>query len=1254
MPIIAIAQSPEADNLYNKGVELYNAEQYEQAVKYFVQSDSLEKAQLDPSSQLYYRSELALASAYGNIAVDHYNNGNYNEALRLGNIVADTQKKALGEQHPDYAMTLDNLALFNAASGKLDDAILLEKKALEIRKQALGEQHADYASSLSNLADFYSGKGNFNEAFSYGNKALEIRKNTLGEQHPDYAQSLNNLATYNYYIGNYDEAIRLGNLALDIWRQVLGEAHPYYAQSLGNLADYNSKIGNYNEAIKLATKTTQIFKQALGEGHPTYAKSLNNLASYYYYVGKYSQAIQFGTTAMQIQKQVLGENHPEYAQTLNSLAEYNSKIGKYNEAISLGNQATEIIKAAYGEQHPDYAQMLSNFAGYNAEMGNYAQAISSSKKATDVLRRALGDGHSDYAKALINLAGHYSKMGDYSEAIKIGEQATEIIRNAFGDKHPEYALAIDNLANYNFQAGNTTKAIELSTLAMNIKKQALGANHPDYATSLNNLASYHAANANFNDAIKLQNSAIAIRSKALGTKHPDYATSIANLASYYSAIGNYNEAIRLGKTALDIRKNTLGEQHPDYAKSLLSLADFNSKSGNKDEAVRLVTLAMEIDRNSLGDNHPAYAASLSNLAVYYSEMGNYKEAIRLASIAMQIDEYNVGSNHPDFAASMSNLAVYYSSDGNYKEAIRLETAAAEIRRKTLGEDHPHYARSINNLAAYNLYIGNYEAASQQLNIRYNLTNTYVLKNFSTMTAQERTNFWNIHSVFFSNTLPLAAYKHPNPTSNMLAYNGQLFSKGLLLNAELEIQKLIEKSGDKNFADKWNKIRSDRATLDNLYQQPTGKRLINADSLAAVIEREEKELVESSKELGDYTRDLSINWQDIQSKLTDTDVAIEFANFVDEDKLVYVAIVLKKGMEAPELVKISTRTTDSTAYYTNSDLYNGIWQPLQKYITGVKNVYFAPSGKLHSIAIEYLPDDSGEIFAQKYNAYRLTSTRELALQRPSNPEKKAAVYGGIVYQFSKGDWQDLKDSKDEIVAEFRDIPDFDDEDSTQRAGIGFLKGAQIEAEEVTDILREGEYLVSEGSDVNATEESFKKLSGSGVKIMHIATHGFYEPEGKKKSFADYLTKGNQNSKEDLSLSRSGLFLAGAASAIDPKKRKDIPEGVDDGILTAKEISRLDFQGLDLVVLSACQTGLGAITGEGVFGLQRGFKKAGAKTIIMSLWKVDDAATKDLMTDFYRNLTNGMSKRESFMEAQELLRTKYKDPRKWAAFIMVDGQ
>jgi CHAT domain-containing protein len=138
-----------------------------------------------------------------------------------------------------------------------------------------------------------------------------------------------------------------------------------------------------------------------------------------------------------------------------------------------------------------------------------------------------------------------------------------------------------------------------------------------------------------------------------------------------------------------------------------------------------------------------------------------------------------------------------------------------------------------------------------------------------------------------------------------------------------------------------------------------------------------------------------------------------------------------------------------------------------------------------------------------------------------------------------------------------------------------------------------------------------------------------------------------------MSCSGLLFAGANSALSPRRNAEIPEGADDGILTAKEISRLDFQGLDMVILSACQTGLGAITGEGVFGLQRGFKKAGAQTIIMSLWSVADESTELLMTEFFKNLTAGQSKRAAFLTAVQTVREKYPNPLYWAAFVMVDA-
>jgi CHAT domain-containing protein len=562
-------------------------------------------------------------------------------------------------------------------------------------------------------------------------------------------------------------------------------------------------------------------------------------------------------------------------------------------------------------------------------------------------------------------------------------------------------------------------------------------------------------------------------------------------------------------------------------------------------------------------------------------------------------------------------------------------------KKVLGKEHPDYATSLYHLANFNLKSGNIDDAAKYYSRFYECTADYILKNFALMTSNERTNFWNTRyeflyrrSDFFSKDLPYIAYKINNADLNALAYNGQVFSKGLLLNAELELQKLIEHSNDTTFENRYYKIRQDRAKLDELYQLSPDERTIDTDSLLKVIDNEERLLVQSSKELGDYTKNLSIDWHNIQNNLKNNELAIEFANFKDTAarQEIYIALVLKKGMTSPELVKLFTlddfyEIFDSE-YYTTTKLYNLVWKPLEKYLSGVENVYFSPCGKFHTIGIEYLPDESGKIFAEKFNAYRLSSTRELALEHKPNPNKKAATYGGIKYDSDKGD-------------------------GNVRGVATYLKGTKIESETVAKLLQSADFSVIALSDTLATEESFKNLSGSGLKILHIGTHGFYYAAENLENAGFSFFSDKQQSEEDKALSCSGLLFAGANFALDTENRSALPEG-NDGILTAKEISRLDFKGLDLVVLSACQTGLGEVTGEGVFGLQRGFKKAGAQTIIMSLWEVDDYATRLLMTEFFKGLTAGKTKREAFLSALDFVKAKNSDPKYWAAFVMVDGE
>jgi len=240
-----------------------------------------------------------------------------------------------------------------------------------------------------------------------------------------------------------------------------------------------------------------------------------------------------------------------------------------------------------------------------------------------------------------------------------------------------------------------------------------------------------------------------------------------------------------------------------------------------------------------------------------------------------------------------------------------------------------------------------------------------------------------------------------------------------------------------------------------------------------------------------------------------------------------------------------------------------------------------------------------------------------------------------------------------LTEIRNILTFD---NLSRDGLAYLPGTKQEVDNIHDILSEAEIEAEVYTGADATEESVKALSNTTSSILHFATHGFYVPQSARSKLDKAYSYISQRSTiEEQSLSRSGLLFAGASNSI--ANNFNIPKGCDDGILTSKEISRLDLTQVRLVVLSACNTGLGDIKREGVYGLQRGLKKAGVSTILMSLWKVDDTATKLLMSNFYLNLAKGDNANQALVKAQQYLRStqngKFNDPQYWAAFILLDG-
>jgi len=878
----------------------------------------------------------------------------------------------------------------------------------------------------------------------------------------------------------------------------------------------------------------------------------------------------------------------------------------------------------------------------------------------------------------LRLAKELNHTGRSKEAITWGKRALDATERLHGTQNAGYAQALSDLAGSYSHTGSYEEALRLGNAALTLREETCGKNSLEYAQSLNNTARYHAYLGHYIEAIRLGRKAMELRGQLSGTDDADYAQSASNLAGYYSRIGNYDEALRLGTLALNIREKATGTESLDYAQSLNNLAKYHYFKEEYQEAIRLESQALALREKLLGKHHPDYATALSNMADYLMMVGDYEKALQYGNEALSIRRETLGVDHPEYAESTSNMASYHHALGHYPEAVSYGRETLQLRRRLLGEQHLSYAHSMCKMAIYFSSDNQPDSASFYALKATNFYSKSILNTFADLTSSERDLFWLRVKPWFTRTLPQLVWQAPSDGMVSSAYNATLLAKGLLLNSELEMANLLMESGDTLLIDAYHQLQYNQALLTHQYALPKSKRTINTDSLQAVITKQERRLVKKSKTYGNYTKPLRIDWERIHRQLHPGDIAVEFLCFSNtKGEEQYAAIVLTREMRKPTFVPLmigeqlsSIRTKD---IYTTNKVTQLVWQPLAPYLEKAHNVYFSPAGELYNIGIESLPhwEESQGLLMDHWLFYRLSSTREIALAREHTKVSysDAAIYGGVNYDSNL----DNDTSADDPQASKK-----------LKGGAKYLPGTRKEVEDISHMVSDNELSINLHTKGDASEKSFKHLSGHAPTIIHIATHGFYwtDSEVREGGMDDRLmflsTYGNMDDA-DKALTRSGLLLAGANHTLTGDNNLQTTE---DGVLTAKEISMLDLRGVDLLVLSACQTGLGKITGDGVFGLQRGFKKAGANAILMSLWKVDDHATRLLMNNFYKYLMDGVDKHEALRRAQTDLRTMevevesrtssrraisirakrnrttamkrpYTDPYYWAAFILLDG-
>ncbi|MBD2741293.1 tetratricopeptide repeat protein [Coleofasciculus sp. FACHB-1120] len=1083
------------------------------------------------------------------------------------------------------------------------------------------------------------------------------------------AKQLNKQVDQLYQQGQYAIAIPLAKRALAIREKVLGKEHPAVALSLNSLAVLYRLQGNYSSAEPLYQRSLAIRENVLGLEHPDVALSLYNLAELYQAQGNYSSAEPLYQRSLAISEKVVGKEHPYVANSLNGLAELYQAQGNYSSAEPLYQRSLEIREKVLGPEHPDVAHSLNSLAGLYQTQGKYSSAEPLYQRSLAIYEKVLGPEHPDVASSLHNLASLYREQGKYSSAEPLHQRSLAISEKVLGSEHPDVASSLHNLASLYREQGKYSSAEPLHQRSLAIYEKVLGSEHPSVAKSLNNLAMLYQAQGNYSSAEPLFQRSLAIYEKVLGPEHPDVANSLNNLAALYEAQGNYSQAEPLHQSSLVIREKVLGPEHPDVAQSLNNLAALYRAQGNYSSAEPLFQRSLVIREKVLGKEHPDVATSLINLAALYQAQGNYSSAEPLFQRSLAISQKVLGPEHPDVAHSLSNLAALYQEQGKYSSAELLHQRSLAILEKVLGPEHPHVAKSLNYLASLYQAQGNIVRALELLNRGTNIEERNLALIFTTGSEAQKSAYIATLWGTTNYTVSLQTQDTSNNSqATRLALTTILRRKGRVLNAltdSLQTLRQNLKPSDQKLLDQLAATRSQLAALlfkgtgnlpPNQYRQQVATLKAQADKLEATLSRRSAEFRSESQPVTleavqpliptDAALVELMLYQPFNAKATKPDERLGAPRYVayvlhstGEPKWVDLGEAALINQAVNDFRKALRSTLSSNVKPVARTLDELLMQPVRKLLGNRRTVLLSPDSQLNLIPFAALVDENNRYLVENYSITYLSSGRDLLrLQNRSKSSSEPVLIANPDY--------DKPGNPSVPVATTRSTLN---QRSTDLAQLQFgpLPGTAAEAEAIAPMLPRATLLT--GSQ--ATENALKQLQSP--KILHIATHGFFfndVPLVAPPDFSGSLVQDRAaieivpiSGNTENPLLRSGIALAG----FNPRQ-----SGSEDGVLTAMEAAGLNLLGTKLVVLSACETGLGDVAnGDGVYGLRRALTVAGAESQLISLWKVDDFGTKDLMASYYKRLMANVERSQALRQTQlEMLQNpQYQHPFYWAAFI-----
>lgn len=944
-------------------------------------------------------------------------------------------------------------------------------------------------------------------------------------------------------------------------------------------------------------------------------------------------------------------------------------------ALEFAAKEIEAIKYFCGVKSESLMLSLINFGVIYDKYGYYDNAINLYNESIDIFE----SNHivdNEYALALRFASEDYYQMGDSENALLCQKKSIGA-RREIGDSESYYNEL------YNVLLGGVDKAVHQR---INIVEQELNSlpnfverNSMSILDIYKQLAFLYSTMDNLKNAIDYYDKAICLMESNFEESSEEYADLWALKCKYQTSNEMIGEVIFSGEKAM-LLYDSINVRSTKYARLLINLAWAYEQDLYYEKSIQLYTIAKEIYRQCNDSITLAHVCNLIGTVCHMADKlehaeENIKEAINILNkcdSTEQIDNMNDIKYRISTEKSISYmvLARIYSEQENYKEAINAEMENGKILKT--GIDNDAYIYHFITLASYYYYNNQLKEAKECCEQSIELLNGNNCVKLVQAKLWLATIFYKMGDIdeairIIQEILPISMtsdyddpkdsqpsyilsilYMKKNETSKAEKYLSEVLD-GLICYISTQFYKMVSVQRQRL----WNQYEHEFLFYRYIIEKSDRNPALISKLYDYILFS--KNLLLSSdiqKNNGDDTQ-LMIKWKDIQKSLSNDDIAIEFIRTNEDNKEynTYHALVIDKNSDSPQMItlfseselekKKKTDTRDISVIVGES-----IWQPILAHYGSVKNIYFSADGALHLLPIEYYNVGDINMF-EHYNMYRLSSTKEVIKRNRKNVPSKAVLYGGL-------DYNGFKAQADSGYSQWRGI--------AARGGFEPLYNTLAETEDIEKLLVGGNISVTSFTGDKGTEESFRNLSNNCPNIIHLATHGMYiapevvDEKRKENNFAFLESIINEKDpvKEDIALTHSFLVLSGGNSLI---QRNTMLDSESDGILTAKDISRINLNNLDLVVLSACESALGDMDNEGVYGLQRGFKKAGANTILMSLAKVDDEATKILMVEFYRSLMNGKTKHESLQEAQKHLREvengKYNNPKYWAYFIMLDG-